>query len=96
MTKLHISSVLSSLPMTTNSNCNSTNFFSFFQLMHDVLIQFPTIAIWHRLPQLVVSKYLIGFPTSTIFCTSVSLNSVFHHMNSNQHFCQKVAKTMCW
>jgi len=53
--------------------------------MRDVFIQFPTISIWHRLPQLVVSKYLIGFPTCTILCKSVSLNLVFCHMKLSSY-----------
>ena len=33
--------------------------------MHNVFIQFPTVSIRYRLPELIVNKYLIGFSTIT-------------------------------
>ena len=36
--------------MMAKTKCNSTNLFSFLQLVHDIFIQLPTISIWYGLP----------------------------------------------
>ena len=36
--------------MMAKIKCNSTNLFSFLQLVHDIFVQLPTISIWYGLP----------------------------------------------